>query len=119
MPCGFAWLEGGYQPRNSVFSKQLKVVERLLLVIVRIAKEQGIAMLLSDIFDAPISILLVHPGERANPLGGNACSAYRLEAYATLLRRKHRLENSLHSAVPSPHTDHICFKPKHRPNARR
>src|SRR5260370_35257846 len=53
MPCGFAWLEGGYQPRNSVFSEQLQIIKRLLLVIVRIAKEQGIAMLLSDIFNAP------------------------------------------------------------------
>src|SRR5260370_16203031 len=53
MPFGFAWLEGGYQRRNSVFSEQLKIIKRFLLVIVRIAKEQGIAMLLSDIFNAP------------------------------------------------------------------
>src|SRR5258708_20836712 len=36
-----------------MFSEQLKITKRLLLVIIRIAKEQRIAMLLSDIFDAP------------------------------------------------------------------
>jgi hypothetical protein len=39
MRFGLAWLEGSDQPGYSMFSEQLKIAKRLLLVIVRIAKE--------------------------------------------------------------------------------